>query len=52
MAARQALAATEAPVSIFYAAPVQRPRQVSALQSRWPITAFGPDGHFSSSNTG
>jgi hypothetical protein len=42
----EALAATKVPVSIHYAARVNRPRQVSALQARCSITPFAWGGHF------
>jgi hypothetical protein len=41
----EALAASAVPVSILYAARVQRPRQVSELQRRCSIT-FERGGHF------
>jgi pimeloyl-ACP methyl ester carboxylesterase len=42
----EALAALTVPVSILYAARVQRPRQVSELQRRCSITPFERGGHF------
>ena len=42
----EALAAIAVPVSILYAARVQRPRQVSELQRRCSITPFERGGHF------
>jgi hypothetical protein len=42
----EALAATKVPVSLLYAARVQRPRQVGALQARCSITPFAWGGHF------
>jgi pimeloyl-ACP methyl ester carboxylesterase len=42
----QALAASSVPVSILYAARVDRPRQVSALQPRCSITPIASGGHF------
>jgi pimeloyl-ACP methyl ester carboxylesterase len=42
----QALAASSVPVSILYAARVDRPRQVSALQPRCSFTPFASGGHF------
>jgi pimeloyl-ACP methyl ester carboxylesterase len=42
----EALAAITVPVSILYAASVERPRQVSELQRRCSITPFERGGHF------
>jgi pimeloyl-ACP methyl ester carboxylesterase len=42
----EALAASSVPVSILYAARVDRPRQVGALQSRCATTPFDYGGHF------
>jgi pimeloyl-ACP methyl ester carboxylesterase len=42
----EALAASAVPVSILYAARVQRPRQVRELQRRCSITPFERGGHF------
>jgi hypothetical protein len=42
----EALAATTVPVSLLYAARVQRPRQVAELQARCSITPFVWGGHF------
>jgi pimeloyl-ACP methyl ester carboxylesterase len=42
----EALAAIAVPVSILYAARVERPRQVSQLQRRCSITPFERGGHF------
>jgi hypothetical protein len=42
----EALAASPVPVSILYAARVQRPREVSELQRRCSITPFEWGGHF------
>jgi pimeloyl-ACP methyl ester carboxylesterase len=42
----EALAAIAVPVSILYAARVQRPRQLSELQRRCSITPFDRGGHF------
>ena len=42
----EALAATDVPVSLLYAARVQRRRQVRELQRRCSITPFASGGHF------
>jgi pimeloyl-ACP methyl ester carboxylesterase len=42
----KALVATDVPVSLIYAARVQRPRQVRELQRRCSITPFASGGHF------
>jgi hypothetical protein len=42
----EALAASNVPVSLLYAARVERPRQVRALQSRCSIRSFAWGGHF------
>jgi hypothetical protein len=42
----EALAASAVPVSLLFAARVQRPRQVSELQRRCSITPFEWGGHF------
>jgi hypothetical protein len=42
----EALAASAVPVSILYAARVERPRQVSELQHRCSITPLERGGHF------